>query len=213
MKKNKNTEVIKSEDTGTATYKQLNLKEKDGKWLALSKLNGIPLGIIAEQVYACSEKTLIKNLSQLSNHAIRQIYRTAELEAMNNAVDSLKRQSEGYTYVEKEYKNVLKPLAEEFLIENKEKFIHLFEINDFKSILSLFVEGMQSQGMTDMKIYEKFAKPDRNASLDLLKVLNEDKWDLDGKHKKIEQTKIVVHVEGMPQRRKQVEADYIVESK
>ena len=74
------------------------------------------------------------------------------------------------------------------------------------------LEGIINEEAKEVKIYEKYAKPDINAIRDILRSYNPDLWDLEAKHRAIPQTKIVVKIENEPTRAKSIPATYVIDN-
>ncbi len=196
---------------GTVGFKRIYFTNRDAAFIENAVINGKSLAEIAEY-FDVVEETLRKNLSITANAELKEKYRTAVAKLVSDTTQSAKKIAEGYNYIEKEYKSVLKPMAKEYFDSHSAELAQLIENKDFTGFYALILDGMVDFDASDVKIYEKYAKPDLGAVRDILRSHNPEIWDLDAKHKAIPTTKIVVKIENEPQRKREVKADYMVEA-
>lgn len=199
---------VEKRETG---FKRIYFTNRDAAFIESSVINGKSLSEIADY-FDVVEATLKKNLSITANAELKERYRNAVAKLVSDTTQAVKKIAEGYNYVEKEYKSALLPLSEQFFNDNTDKFITLLQNKDYNGFLSLVFEGMIDKEANEVKVYEKYAKPDIAAARDILRSHNPEIWDLDAKHKAIPTTKIVVKVENQPQRKRELKADYTVEA-
>lgn len=192
-------------------FKRIYFTNRDAAFIENAVINGKTLAEIAEY-FDVAEATLQKNLSLTANKDLKERYRVAKAKLISDTTQSAKRIAEGYTYTEKEYKSALKPMSEDYFNANLDKFKQILENKDFNEFVKVILDGMIDSEASDVKIMEKYAKPDLGAVRDILRAHNSEVWDLDAKHKAIPTTKIVVKVENEPQRKREVKPDYVVEA-
>lgn len=192
-------------------FKRIYFTNRDIAFVENAVINGKSLAEIADY-FDVVEETFRKNLSVTANAELKERYRNAVAKLVSDTTQAAKKIAEGYNYIEKEYKSALLPLSEQFFNDNLDNFkVHL-ENKDFNAFIALIMNGMVSGEAQDVKIYEKYAKPDIGAVRDILRSHNPEIWDLDAKHKAIPSTKIVVKVENEPQRKREIKATYEVEA-
>jgi len=193
------------------TRRVLYFTDKDARAIPAHVINGMTLEQIAE-IYDVSPDTFKYNLSRSGNEKLKEAYRIAVAQAVADSTTNMRRLAEGFEYTESEWKASLDASNYENLLkDHKDTLLALIESGNVESFASFIVEKLFTN-ITDLKVYKKYAKPDLGANRDILKSLSNETWDLEGKHKKIAQTKIIVKVEGEPQRKREVKADYVVEA-
>lgn len=180
------------------------------RYLKSMVLNGLSLDQIGDY-FGTTEKGLLANLSKTGNERVKEAFRNAIAEVTAKAEISLEKMAEGYTYFEREYKKSTKPMAKEWFDENIDKLKTAVIAENFELFWSLVIQSMLSEEDFDVKVYEKFEKPDFRAAQKILDARSGNIWDLDAKHKSIPQTKIVVTVVGEPKRKKEIPADVVIE--
>lgn len=175
-------------------------------------ISGYSPAEIAEKAFNCAEKTFLWNLARDCNKNAREVYQKAQAKVIADATASLKKIADGYGFIEKEYKQILQPIAVEFFENNRQKISETALSGNVDSFMSLIIEGMIGDIKGFVKITEKYEKPDFRAAQKILEAHRPEIWDLEGKRKAIPQLHIIAKVEGEPQRHKKVEATYTVET-
>lgn len=197
-----------------ALSEKLTFTEKDKDLLRSLVINttGDPLEAVANH-YGFAVNTVKAALHKTGNEVYRDIFYNAKAQVTSANVKSLLKIAEGYYYTETETKYALKPMAEDYFNENILKIIDLCQKADFEGFTSLILEGMIDIESGEVKKTEKYEKPDQRAIKMGLETLESSTWDLEAKHKAIPVKKIVVTVQGEPQRKREVKADFVVEAK
>lgn len=197
--------------------KKLNRKvitffESEGKMIEMLTISGWSPKQIAEDVFGVVEATFIWNMNREQNKKTRDLFDKAKARVIADATQSLKKISDGYSYLEKEYKQKLKPIAKEYFESHRIEFSELALKGSFDHFMSFVIEGMLGELEGNVKITEKYEKPDARAVFRILEAHQPEVWDLDGKRKQIPQLHIVAKVENEPQRQKKIVANYTVEA-
>jgi hypothetical protein len=192
--------------------KRIYFTERDARIIETMVLNGKDIDDIA-RVFDVATATLQKNLNFETNHPLRERYRNAVANVTADATLSLKKIADGYTFTEKETKYALKPLAEPYFLENKGELAKKLENNDYDGFVRLILDGMIDLDSGEVKVNDKYEKPDFRAVSKILEAHEGNIWDLDAKHKAIPIKKIIVNVGNEPQRKREIPAVFTVEAK
>lgn len=199
----------KIENAIRPTYRKIELNEKDAALMEQMVYNGKTLAEIADY-YNVTEKSLQYNLTQYPE--VRKRYRQAVNNLLTKASQSLEKTAAGYTYYEKEFKSLLKEPSKEFIKENKEDLIKMLEKDNIDGFISIILQNViDLENTKDVKVYERYSKPDLGAIRDILRTHASEVWDLEAKHKVIPQMKIVVKVEDEPKYKKEIKPDFVIE--
>ena len=201
----------KKHEVSTNNRKRLYFTSKDERIIPALVINGMNMAQIAE-VYGCSEATFKYNLGITGNEKLKEAYRTAVAQVLADTTITYKKLAEGYEYIEREWKATLDSSNYENLLkDHKDTLISM--INDGNvEVFANFLADKLFTNITDIKVSQKYAKPDLGAVRDITRAHNAETWDLEGKHKKITQTKYVVTIGGEPQRRREIKPDFVVEA-
>lgn len=186
--------------------------DSEVKMIEMLVISGYTPSEIADKVFGCVEKTFLWNLARECNKKAREVYDRAMAKVVSDATASLKKIADGYGYTEKEFKQFLQPMAEEYFEENRTKISELAVNGKSNEFMSFILNGMLGEIDGVVKITEKYEKPDFRAAQKILEAHRPDMWDLEGKRKAIPTSHIIVKIEGEPQRQRKVEANYVVET-
>lgn len=192
--------------------KQILFIDTEIKMIEMLVISGLSSDEIAEKAFGCAKSTFLWNLSRACNKKAKEVYDKAIAKVIGDATSSLKKIADGYGYIEKEYKQILKPIAKEFFEGNREEISDAALNKSVDEFMSLILNGMVGEIDGSVKITEKYEKPDFRAAQKILEAHRPELWDLDGRRKAIPSLHIIAKVEGEPQRQKKVESNYTVET-
>ncbi len=190
-------------------YKLLDLNDTHRDWIQSLVMNGYTFEEIANAL-GLSKTGFQRSLANKTE--IQHILKQGSEKAISNATMSLSKLADGFVRTEKEY---VVGLDLDKLKTHAKRLIAMLEdgrFEEFRVLLpSLTMEGTKN-AIGIVKIKEIEVPPDKNAAIKILEALKEDVWDLDAKHKKIPNVKIVVGLEGGNRKQKAIPADFTVES-
>ena len=198
-------------------FLEYTFKEHEIRQIEALIMNGMTENEIAQQFYSVIPNTWKLNLGRSVNHAARDRFRLAKEKAIGNSIENLRKLADGYTLTEKEF---VVPFEFEKFEDNAKDIIELVKKKDWKGFTDLLLQMIPGKSPEDatVKVKQKEIAPDLNANKTLLMVLSPEVWDMEAKHKKIPQVKIIVGVEGEKHKlregrpKKEIAPDYVVET-
>lgn len=188
-------------------YKLLDLNDTHRDWIQSLVMNGYTFTEIAEAL-GLSKTGFQKSLANKTE--IQHILKQGSEKAVSDVTLSLQKLAKGFIRTEKEY-NV--DIDRQKLLQSAVSMIEALKSRDIDKFLGLFTSCSSGEAIGKIKVKEIEVAPDKNAAIRILEVLKEDTWDLDAKHKRIPNVKIVVGLEGGNKRGKEIPADFVLTDK
>ncbi len=190
-------------------YKLLDLNDTHKDWIQSLVMNGYTFEEIANAL-GLSKTGFQKSLTNKTE--IQHILKQGSEKAISDATMSLSKLANGFTRYEREY---VASLDKEKIKKDKEYLMGCLKRDKIDAFLEILMK-CTAEGAKEftgaVKVKEIEVGPDKNAAVKILEALKEDVWDMDAKHKRIPDVKIVVGLEGGVRKPKAIPADFTVES-